>query len=108
MLAFLPGFGQCHLLASAPQRLYQAYSAPVGSQKHRARLEEPWLLSHNWKISAGGMLTTKPLTTELLLLILSIPAVADSVTDPAGRDTSHSVVTQEACPVIRGCAEAVH
>lgn len=54
------------------------------------------------------MLTTKPLTTELLLLILSVPAVADPVTDPAGRDTGHSVVTQEACLVIRGCAEAVH
>lgn len=54
------------------------------------------------------MLTTKPLTTELFLLILSVPAVADSVTDPAGWDTSHSVVTQEACPVIRGCAEAAH
>lgn len=48
------------------------------------------------------------MTTELLLLILSIPAVADSVTDPAGRDTGHSVITQEACLVIGGCAEAVH
>lgn len=54
------------------------------------------------------MFTTKPLTTELLLLILSVPAVADPVTDPAGWDTGHSVITQEACSVIRGCAGAGH
>lgn len=50
----------------------------------------------------------KPLTTELLLLILSIPAVADSIADLTGWDAGHSVIAQEACAVIGGCTEAVH
>lgn len=55
----------------------------------------------------GGKISTKLLTTEFLLLILSVSAVGGSVTDLAGWDASHSVVTQEACPVIGGCTEAV-
>lgn len=51
--------------------------------------------------------TTKPLTTEFLLLILSIPAVSDSVTDLAGQDAGHSVIAQKACVVIGSCTEAV-
>lgn len=54
------------------------------------------------------MVTTKPLTTEFLLLVLSIPAVADSVTDLAGWDAGRAVVTQETCPVFGSCTEAVH
>lgn len=68
----------------------------------------PAALSHNRKTSTGRTVTTKPLTTEFLLLILSILAVADSVTDLAGWDAGRSVVTQEACAVIGGCTEAVH
>lgn len=95
-------------LSICPITALTGLSAHTGSQEHGAGLEEPQLLSHSWKTNSGGMLTTKPLTTELLLLILSIPAVAGPVTDPAGWDTGHSVITQEACLVIRGCAEAVH
>lgn len=45
-------------------------------------------------------------TTELLLLILTVPAVAGSVTDLAGLDTGRSVITQEACLVAGGYTEA--
>lgn len=65
-------------------------------QVFRAQQEDP-----------GGKISMKVLTTELLLLILSVSAVGGSVTDLAGRDAGHSVVAQEACPVTGGCAEAV-
>lgn len=65
-------------------------------QVFRAQQEDP-----------GGKISMKVLTTEFLLLILSVSAVGGSVTDLAGRDAGHSVVTQETCPVIGGCTEAV-
>lgn len=95
-------------LSICPTKALPGLPAHVGGQEHGAGLKEPWLLFLTWKTSAGVLLTTKPLTTELLLLILSVPAVADSVTHPAGWDTGHSVITQEACLVIWGCARAVH
>lgn len=47
-------------------------------------------------------------TTEFLLLILSISAVGSSITDMAGWDAGHSVIAQEACPVMSGYTVAVH
>jgi len=67
----------------------------------------PAAQSHHRSTSVGRRVTTKSLTTELVLLVLSIPAVADSVADPPGRDAGCSVVAQEACPVIGSCTEAV-
>lgn len=47
-------------------------------------------------------------TAEFLLLILSISAVGSSITDLAGWDAGHSVIAQEACPVMGGYTGAVH
>lgn len=102
------GFWAVPSLSICPTKDLPGLSAHICGQKHGAGLAGHWLLSHNRKTRAGRMVATKLLTTEFLLLILSVPAVADSITHLAGRDAGHSVIAQEACLVIGGCTEAVH
>lgn len=106
--AFPLGFGQCHLSAFALQRTYQVYRLTYAARITEQGERDSGCSASQQEHQHGDTVTTEPLTTELLLLILPVPAVAGSVTDVAGRDAGSSVITQEACPVVGGCTEAGH